>query len=265
MSEQLSDIASAANAAIADSAPEIADVPPTSVKLIRGIWNSELEDWDSSATVRELTGEDEEALAALDAKGDLTYSEYLTALLQRGVISIGSQVVAHNPHIIDDLLLGDRDLLFLGVLRATYGKVREVQMICGNCDGSNDVGIDLDEDFKMETQTSDVTKPLSVVLKNKKTYSFNYPTSGDSKYAAKKAKTTAEQNTLIIARCLVGDMDRDSREVWAKKLSLPDRKKIIKLLNSAQPGPRMQEVNTQCAHCEKELTVILDWVSLLFG
>ena len=60
-------------------------------------------------------------------------------------------------------------------------------------------------------------------------------------------------------------MGKEEREAWAKKLGVADRKNIIKALTSAQPGPRMGEVETQCAHCEKELTVVLDWVSLLFG
>lgn len=265
MSEVLTDVASAANAAMADPVPSIDYPPSTSVKLIRGVFNTETGTWEKDAVVRELTGEDEEALATLDAKENLGYGEYLTALLQRAVVSIGSHTVAHNPPLIDDLIIGDRDLLFLGVLRASYGKNREMQMLCGNCEGSNDVTIDLEEDFKYVHKDVDATKPIVVKLKDGSTRSFNYPTSGDSRYASKKAKTTAEQNTYIISRCLIGDLDRDSRESWAKKLGLADRKKIIKAITQAQPGPRLEEVKTQCAHCNQDLTVVLDWVSLLFG
>jgi hypothetical protein len=265
MSDVLSDVASAANAAIADPVPSIDSPPSTTVELIRGVFNQETGDWETKAVVRELTGEDEEALATLDAKESLNYGEYLSALLQRAVVSIGSHKVAHNQFLIDDLILGDRDLLFIGVLRATYGKNREVQTLCGFCEGSNDVTIDLEEDFKRTNKEVDATKPIVVKLKDGSTRSFNYPTSGDSKYASKKAKTTAEQNTYIISRCVTGEMDRDSRESWAKKLGLADRKKIIKAITQAQPGPRLEEVKTQCAHCDQELVVVLDWVSLLFG
>lgn len=265
MSESLSNIAEAVNAAIADPTPQIDSPPQTSTKLIRGVFNHATEEWESNALVRELTGEDEEHLASLNAKEDFTYGEYLTALLQKAVVSIGSQEVSYNPHIIDDLIIGDRDLLFLAVLRATYGKTREIQTVCGSCGGSNDVKIDLVDDFKVEGDKADATKPIQVKLKDGSTVSFHYPTAGDSKYAAKKSKTGAEQNTYIIARCLIENMDRDSRESWAKKLGLSDRKKIIKALTSAQPGPRMGEVNTQCAHCQQELEVVMDWVSLLFG
>ena len=265
MSESLSNLAESANSAIADPVPVIDAPPSTSVKLIRGVINSAIDDWETDATVRELTGEDEEYLAALDSKEDLSYGEYLSHLLTRAVVSIGSMTIDNNPDLIDDLIIGDRDLLFLGVIRATYGRSREMQMICGSCEKSNDVTIDLDEDFKVEDTKIDISKPVAVQLKDGSTLHFNYPTTGDSRYAVKKGKTTAEQNTYMISRCLIGSQDRDSRESWAKKLSLVDRKKIVKAINQAQPGPRMEEVKTQCAHCDTELTLLLDWVSLLFG
>lgn len=265
MSESLVNLAQTANSAIADPVPTIDSPPSTEVKLIRGVLNTATGDWEKVATVRELTGEDEEYLASLDAKEDLSYGDYLNYLLQRAVVSIGSMPVSNSQHLIDELIIGDRDLLFLGVIRATYGRAREMQLNCGNCGGSNDVTIDLDDDFKVDTSAVDISKPIAIQLKDSQTFHFNYPTTGDSRYASKKGKTTAEQNTYIIARCLIADMDRDSREAWAKKLTLVDRKKIVKAINQAQPGPRMEEVKTQCSHCDEELTVVLDWVSLLFG
>lgn len=265
MSESLANLAETVNSAIADPLPTIDSPPSNEVKLIRGVFNTATDEWETTAIVRELTGEDEEKLAALDAKEDITYGEYLNYLLQRAVVSIGSTNVSSNPVIIDELIIGDRDLLFLGVIRATYGRKREMQLLCGTCSGSNDITIDLEDDFKLESTSLDVSKPLSVELKNGQTFYFNYPTTGDSRYASKKGKTTAEQNTYIIARCLISDMNREQSEEWAKKLSIVDRKKIVKVINQAQPGPRMEEVKTQCSHCEEELTVVLDWVSLLFS
>jgi hypothetical protein len=265
MSETLSNAAESANSAMADPVPSIDAPPSTSVKLIRGVLNGATNDWEKDAVVRELTGEDEEHLASLDSKEDLSYGEYLTHLLKRAVVSIGSMTPDNSPDLIDDLIIGDRDLLFIGVIRATYGRSREMQMICGTCEKSNDVTIDLEDDFKVEDTNLDINKPVAVQLKDGSTLHFNYPTTGDSRYAVKKGKTTAEQNTYIISRCLIGSQDRDSRESWAKKLSLVDRKKIVQAINQAQPGPRMGEVKTQCAHCDTELTVLMDWVSLLFG
>ncbi len=265
MAEDLASVANQVNQSIADPVPEVAAPPPTSVDLIRGVVNPATGEWENTAVVREMTGEDEEALAALDAREDLSYGDYLVNLLQRCVVSIGGQEVAKTPHIVDDLLIGDRDLLFLAVIRATYGTSRKIEMICGGCREHNDVVLQLDDDFPISDVEVDTTKKIAVQLKNGKTVEFNYPTAGDSRYALKKAKTTAEQNTLIIARCADVNMDRISRENWAKKLSISDRSNIVKALTSTQPGPRMEEVKTQCAHCNAEMVVAVDWVSLLFG
>lgn len=265
MSENLSNLAEAANAAMADKAPEIGVPFNNEVSLVRGLFNSATGDWETKATVRELTGEDEEALASFTAKDDLSYGQYIVFLLKRAVTTIGTQSITDNPHLIDDLILGDRDALFLGAIKATYGKTRQVQMVCGNCGETNDVTLDLEEDFKVNKTDADLTKPIQVKLKDGSTKSFNYPTTGDSVYAVKKSKNLAEQNTYIIARCLIADMGREEREFWAKKLGLSDRQKIVKAITSVQPGPKMEEVNTQCAHCDQELAVVLDWVSLLLG
>jgi hypothetical protein len=265
MSESLTNLAEQANKAIGESLPQIDAPPSTEIQLMRGVFNGSTGEWEKVAVVRELTGEDEEYLAALDAKENLAYGDYLNYLLQRAVVSIGSIIVSTNQHIIDELIIGDRDSLFIGVVRATYGRNREMTLLCGNCEGSNDVTIDLDEDFKIEHPNIEIDKPVLVEMKDGKTLQFNYPTTGDSRYAAKKGKTVAEQNTYIISRCLVSDMDKNMRESWAKKLSIVDRKNVVKAINQAQPGPRMEEVKTQCSHCSEDLTVVLDWVSLLFG
>ena len=55
------------------------------------------------------------------------------------------------------------------------------------------------------------------------------------------------------------------RKKWAKALSLADRRTIVKAVLGDQPGPRLEEVNAPCAYCSKEISMVLDWVSLLFG
>ena len=84
--------AAAINAAIADPVPRIVSTPNTTLELFCGIKNAESMEWETTATVKELTGEDEEALAALDADGDLLYAQYMSALLKRSVLSIGNSI-----------------------------------------------------------------------------------------------------------------------------------------------------------------------------
>lgn len=264
MATNASQDVAALNDALKSSAPEMSHSKSLQVNLLRGIFDGE--EWQTSATVKELTGVDEEALAAYDVRNGVSYSEYMTHLLKRSVEYIGSTAVSEKPTIVDDLIIGDRDVLFLGTLKATYGRYREFEVICNECDKNNDITIDLEDDFKVEESTKDIHKPLAIILKDGSVINLNYPTGGDSQYVAKKAKTTAEQNTLMLARCAILEgYDRTQAEVWAKNLNLADRNKLVKALLSAQPGPRMGEVETQCAHCNAKINLALDWVSLLFG
>ncbi len=265
MSETMQSQASAANEAIQDPAPRISPAPVTSVLLMRGLEG--FDKWETEATIRELNGEDEEAIASLTSKEGLVYSDYMSALLKRAVVSIGNIDVQQNPSVVENLIIGDRDLLFVGAMKATYGRYRELECTCGNCGSTNFVTLNLDEDFKFERPTQDITKPIEVELRNGTTIKVNYPTGGDSAYVAKKAKTIAEQNTMMIARCTAWDADvpMEEKEHWAKNLGVSDRNKLVRALTSNPPGPKMEEVKTQCAKCQEDLIIVMDWVSLLFG
>lgn len=257
----------AANALLADPVPQINDAPDTQVNLLRGLFNYETGEWCVNATVRELTGADEEYIASASSKKELSYAEYMTVLLSRSVLTIGDLDIQQNPSLIDQLMIGDRDMLFLGTIKATYGRARELEVTCGHCDGANFVTLQLDEDFKVSNPNRDFHKPLEVTLKDKSVIKLNYPTGADSLYVAKKGKTVAEQNTLMLSRCVVWEDGTrpDDTEEWAKSLNLGDRSKLVKSLTTDPPGPRMGEVKTQCGLCNEDLTILLDWVALLFG
>lgn len=258
---------SAANSIISDPAPSINDAPSTDIELLRGLFNYETGKWETYATVRELNGEDEEFLASSSAKKEMSYAEYMSVLLSRSVVSIGDYDISENPSLVDQLIIGDRDMLFLATVKATYGRVREIEVTCGSCKETNYVSLHLDDDFMVRVPKHDLHTPMEVKLKNGSVVKLNYPTGADSLYVSKKGKTTAEQNTLMLARCSVWDSaDRPADlELWAKALNLGDRNKLVKSLTTDPPGPRMEEVKTQCGSCNEDMTILMDWVSLLFG
>ncbi len=82
-----------------------------------------------------------------------------------------------------------------------------------------------------------------------------------------KAETTAQQSTILISRCVVWPEHRDSlyNEEWAKNLSMNDRNLVLRALLSPKVGPKLGEVNTQCAHCGADININIDWVSLLLA
>ena len=258
--------AMAINQAMSDPVPKIQAAPEVTTELFRGLKNLSTGEWDTAAIVSELTGEDEEALAAMDDDDDVLYAQYMAALLKRSVVSIGDTLVKDNPSVIDSLIIGDRDILFLATVKATYGIYREYQVNCPHCRGSNDVLINLNDFTNREVKT-DPKNLLEVTLKDGTTQKFNLVTGADSQYVSKNAKSIPEQNTFLIARCSAwedGTKPNDTT-VWAKKLGMKDRAKIIDKLLAAQPGPEIKEVDAHCAHCEKPFPIMLNWASLLFG
>ncbi len=254
--------ADALNAALAEEIPEIKAPPATSTELLRGVFNKETNSWESTAYVRELNGFDEEALAALDNQ-NVVYAEYMSVLLKRAVVSIGSFSVKDDPTIIDNLIIGDRDLLFLKIVEVTYGVNREYQVSCGSCKAMNDIVVPMNE-FENREVSHDPHMPLEATLSDGTKVRMRLPNGLDSQVVAKKAKSTAEQNTLMLARCVEFPVMANPQQ-WAKELGMKDRNELVRILMESQPGPEVGEVNAQCATCGLDLNIVLDWASLLFG
>lgn len=253
-----------------EDAPEIGLPLPSIATLQRGLFDPETGQWETDAEVRELTGEDEEYLASLEVKSAITYADYMTALLSRAVVRIGNTILktTSGKEIVESLTIGDRDILFLAIVKCTYGKDREYTVRCPECDQKNDVVIDLDEDFPLQVPAHNLQLPVEVKLRSGKVIQMRLPTGADSAYVGKHSSSTATQNTMMLARCaLLSDAERlgTPAETWAKNLSLADRGKLIKALLDIKAGPKMEGVNVQCAHCGADMPINLNWMSLLFG
>jgi hypothetical protein len=259
--------ATAVNDALRDPLPEFRPSESLKVTLQRGLMDPISGLWQTEAEVREMTGADEEYLAGIDAKGNVMYSEYMVSLLKRATTKIGTIDVQSNVNVIDNLSLGDRDTLFLGVIKATYGSTKEFQVTCSKCAEDSDIVMNLEEDFKLQEPNVDLHEPMVVKLRNGKSVKLRVPTVSDTSYVGKKAQTISAQNTLMLARCTVwtdGEQPSDL-EVWAKSLNVGDRNKMVKALLDVKAGPSIEAVNVPCAHCGEELTISIDWISLLLS
>lgn len=254
------------NSAIADPVPQVSAPFNPVVKLIRGLVQSteDGEVWHDTAEVRELTGADEERLAAISGKKDTTYSDYMTEILTLAVTRIGDIEVQGRKAVIDKLMLADRDVLYLAIVKATYGLTREFVVTCPSCGEKNEITINLDEDFSYVEPDFDVRKGLEVEV-SFGTVKLRLPSGEDTNAVKKVIDNEAALNTLMISRCVVWPEGEEptNKEQWARNLNVRDRRKITQVLLEAEVGPQMGEVDTQCAYCEATLPLMLDWVSLL--
>ena len=256
------------NAASADSAPSMNPSLNEPVHLLRGVMqekDGEVE-WHDLAVVKELTGADEEALDQVSKKKNLSYTEYMDAILKRSVVSIGALDVQAHPQVLDKLILADRNILFLAIVKATYGRTRTVRAVCSACDTSNDIDIELDEDFKIEVPDFDLRKPIEVET-HKGTFQVRLPNGEDLIESQNKGSTSTETNTYILARTIVFDegMETVDKVEFAKNLNVAVRRDLINALLDVEAGPDLEGVDTQCASCGEELPILLDWVSLLLS
>lgn len=259
--------AEALNSAIKEPVPELRQSESLIVSLQRGLMDPVSGIWQTEAEVREMTGEDEEYMSGIEAKGSISYSDYMLALLRRTVTRVGTVHVSHNQSVLDNISIGDRDILFLGVIRATYGRTKEFQATCPHCDKDNDVSIDLEEDFSVQEPSVNLREPIEITLRNGSKVKLRVPTTGDSSSIGKKAQSSSEQNTFMIARCSVwadGEQPQNP-EKWAKSLNVADRNKMVKAVLDVKAGPKIEEVKVPCAHCDKEMIIRIDWISLLLS
>lgn len=259
--------ASAFNTALKEEVPSIGRPESLSVELQRGLMDPSSGLWQTTAEVRELTGEDEEFLASLESDKTMTYSKYMNTLVARATSRIGNIQVNNSQSIVQELVSTDRDILFLGIVRATYGPEKTFNRLCEFCEKPNDITINLIDDFPISEPNFNVHEPLNVPLRKGQLLKFRMPNGADNLYVAKGAKTVAEQSTLLISRCVIWEDGQAPEDLvaWAKSMSLADRNKIIKAILNVELGPKMREVNTQCAHCGETMNVVIDWVSLLLG
>ena len=205
-----------------------------------------------TAVVRELTGDDEEALAK--AKNSMVR---FTRTLMRAVESIGGQ--PPTKEILADLLVGDREALVLGIRCATFGnEITYKNFICPGCQEALDITVDLrtiDVKFLEDPEKREFEVPLrnGVAV-------VRLPKVSDADAVMESPSlTTAEENTLLLSRCVLeinGTKVNKSKEL-VKKLGLKDRQTILDFLAEHQPGPRYDEVKSKHEACETEFPVYL--------
>lgn len=260
------DIEKAKHAIVGDM--PLMDAPPdTQVKLCRGLFQGN--GFVTNAEIKELSGDDEEYIARSLASSDSL--SLVNAMLIYGVLSIGSVDLRTKPPAerigyINQLLVGDKELLFLRILQVTFGDERVVETICPVCEKRIEVVYHISKDIPIRELTEPERSTYEFTLRNGDRLEYRLVTGDDQTEATKRrASMLPEQNSILLSRCVISLNGRPLLDPlhFAKALSAGDRRNLLKEINRHQPGPHFEEVKLPCAECGVESGFAPAWADLL--
>lgn len=238
--------------------------PPSErhVTLERGILRDGI--WHRDAEVKELTGEDEEVMAAA---GDDDFRVF-EAILTRGTVCIGNHPM--NRAMAGELLLGDRELLVLAVRKATFGDTLTFEQLpCAHCGRLTDLNISLSE-MPVRHLEDAAQIEFAVPLRKGRTAWVRLPVGSDQAHLnALRNPTTAQEYTEILNRCVLRVVHADGRTEtnpgFGSRLILPDRNKLVAFFSSMQPGPQYSEFTWVHETCGEEVPLPVNLPVLFRG
>lgn len=238
-----------------EDVPEVAPPLDTVVSLPGGYLDFAGE-VSYEAEVRELTGRDEEALSRLSETDKL-----LQEVLTRGTVRVGDQPV--SKEILNNMLSGDRDYMLLHIFIATFGPTLEVGTYCASCDKRVEVELDLNRDVPIRKLDSPFDRVFTMETRRGEVR-VELPTGHTQNLMIAAAeKNLAELSTLLLSNTVTqikGTPVISPSQVL--DLSIRDRRKLSEEIIKRNPGPLMQQTNTQCPNCETTLEVPLSLAGL---
>ena len=229
--------------------PDTHVVLPGGLQFLKGVV--------TDAEVKELTGDDEEFIS----KASANPGKMLSAILQRGVVSVGGQ--AADKGMLDGLLSGDRDMLLLGIRRATFGDEVFVHASCQHCHENLEVTISITDDIPVKRLGEDDPRVFTLDLRAGTVVAALPDGAVQRQILESLDKTSAELKTIMLRGCVnsINGMPVVT-DAQVKNLGVRDRQKIVETLNAANPGPLLADVKADCVFCGKEMELPLSLVEL---
>lgn len=238
--------------------PVIADTPGDFIRLSDG----------KTATVKELTGSDEEALAKAMKSNNGVH--FLDTLLTRGVTTLDGKPA--SPDALKNLLVGDRDELLIAIRVATYGEEFSLDgWTCPHCQGQTDLNFSLVtsiERIPLEP-SPDMEPAFEIDLRRGAKALVRFPTGADQLAVADPNWTSTDRNSEMLRRCVKTITRADGSQIHVQafpgaisEMNIPDRRKIVDAIWERQPGPRYTRIQFVHSECQKEVTLALSMLDL---
>ena len=249
--------------------PLIPDPPDTSLVLFRGVFAEGR--WHREARVKELTGADEEGISRMMMGTGSAL--FLNAMVAYGVAQIGPYSLPEmklndRQGLIDSLLVGEKELLYLNVLKATYGDQRTIGVACpaAGCGAITEVSFSITEDVKIRTLDDPSRNSYEFTTRGGAHIEYRLVTGGDQAEGQRRVGATLpEENTVILSRVIstVNGKPLLDPMKYARDLGALDRRNLLNELVAKQPGPYFEENKVPCATCGAESIFMPSWGDLL--
>jgi hypothetical protein len=203
-----------------------------------------------TASVRELTGRDEEAIFRHSTAG----AALNTALVQ-GVTHIGTEPCTEA--LLDRLLIGDREALLVGIFTATFGNPAPLQTFCAKCREPKEALVDITVDITQRIFADPLNDRVFEVKGKKSTFLVTFPDGKTQKELTNSgAKSGPELSTVLLRGCIV---KIDNHPVYSdaqiQNLGIADRRKISAEIAKRNPGPIFEDTTAECPDCGAEVVV----------
>jgi hypothetical protein len=248
-----------AKEALAGPVPLIGVAPDPILILPRGLFDKGT--WQREVEVRELTGADEEALAK--TKDQVNFFSTVIALgtVRIGDTDLSALSLTQRRYHLGQLLIGEREQVFLKIVQVSFGDEKVITFTCPGCQADNETTLVLSEDFPPhEVENVDL---VLLHYSTAKGDTLDYrPAVGDDQEEAlsKKGASVAEQNTLLLSRCITkvnGQMVVDPVN-FARNLGMRDRQQLLEKLVARQPSISL-DISPPCSGCGTEVRLSLSW------
>lgn len=245
---------------IAGPLPTIDDAPDCMVPLVRGIVLNGRD--QRTAEVRELTGNDEEALARYKKPEDFFDAVVAMGTVRLGDIDMTTLPFAERQAHLRHLLIGERDAIFLGIARVTYGDDRRVPVTCRMCGREQELGYKISEDFHAREVKHLDERSFKYTTSKGQELEVRLPTGEDQLEVLRKdGVSPAEMSTTLLAACILsvnGGLIVDPL-VFARSMTMRDRQLLTNQMVDRQPSVDLT-IKFPCHGCQEEQQVTFAWL-----
>lgn len=224
-------------------------------------------------TIKEITGEEEEAIAKSGIKEN--GGKVVRTILERCITSIGELTPKIGStkwrEVIQKLSVPDQDFALMKIRVETLGAEIEMTHKCPNPECKADLNsvIDMSElevapfngNFEMDFEL-----PRGYVDKDGKVHKvgkLRYPNGFDREILDTVAKTNlGTANTMLITRCMMSLEDVKIHDGIIRSMGLKDREYLLGLLQANSYGVKL-ETELTCSSCGQSFKTSLNLVNFL--